>query len=108
MEQLLPHGDMPKETETFNKINQIPQDPSVTKYTHAYLSSLRVTTSSMKGKFWLRCLKSFPQFKADIGFLKWLKAENSPRRIILDKMVKQGTERFPVFFFQRHSGNTLS
>ena len=53
----------------------------------------------MKGKFWLRCLKNFPQFKADAGFLKWLTEENSPRRIILDKMVMHGTERFPVLFF---------
>ena len=37
MAQLLPHGDMPEETETFNNINQIPQDASVTNFTHAYL-----------------------------------------------------------------------
>ena len=60
--QILPHGDMPEETETFNNINQIPNDASVSNFTHAYLSGLRVTSSSMKGKFWLRCLKNFPQF----------------------------------------------
>ena len=97
--QILPHRDMPEETETFNNINQIPNDASVSNFTHAYLSGLRVTTSSMKGKLWIRCLKNFPQFKSNAGFLKWLEAENSTRRIILDRMVMQGTEWFAVGFF---------
>ena len=90
---------MPEEMETFNNINQIPNDASVSNFTHTYLSGLWVTTSSMKGKFWIRCLKNFPQFKSNAGFLKWLKAENSTRQIILDRMVMLGTEWFAVGFF---------
>ena len=101
MAHLLPHGDMPDETPVLSDSEQIPYDASVSSFTSAYLSGLRVTSNVMFGKFWLRCHKKFTEFKLDPDFLQWLKGKNTAqsKRVVLDRMDLSGTERYSVGFF---------
>ena len=99
MAHLLPHGDMPDETLAFTSTAQIPYDASLSSFAHAYLSGLRVNGNSLMGKFWLKCHKKFADFKVDPEFLSWLKGKNSSKRVTLDRMAMNGTERYSVGFF---------
>ena len=99
MAHLLPHGDMPEETPAFASNEQIPNDASLSSFTHAYLSGLRVNSNTMLGKFWLRCHKKFTEFKLDSDFLQWLKGKTTSKRVTLDRMELSGTERYSVGFF---------
>ena len=96
---ILPHGDMPVETPAYASTDQIPSDASLSSFTHAYLSGLRVIGKTMMGKFWIKCQKKLPEFKANPVFLGWLKGKNTSKRVTLDAMNMNGTERFPVGFF---------
>ncbi|WP_317205911.1 hypothetical protein [Janthinobacterium sp.] len=99
MAHLLPHGDMPDGTPVYTSTDQIPHDVSLSSFTHAYLSGLRVNGVSLMGKFWLKCHKKFTEFKLDPVFLLWLKGKDTSKRVTLDRMDMTGTERYSVGFF---------